>query len=143
MNEAPFGLIMIDGRRPLVAVVGGSGASALVAARLIEVFGCTPEEAATAGAALALLRCGRTFDLILCDLAIPDMDAIVAVQLMRLLDRRGVMPIIALVGETEVTDGRVRAAGFAASVRKPYSPRELLAAMKGALGRSAILHHAS
>jgi len=134
-SEPPF-LCTADGRRPRVAVVDGNTTSAMVTLMLAEQFGCAGVGAPTGEAALALLRQGDRIDLVVLDLAIPDMDGIVAAQLIRTLGARGAVPIVALTDARErVATTRGRAVGFAASLLKPYSPRELFQAMSTALAR--------
>jgi CheY-like chemotaxis protein len=134
-SGAHFGLTTADGRRPRVAVVCGNIASAMVTIMLCEQFGCAPYAAASGEAALALLRRDEV-DLVMLDLAMPDMDAVAAAQLIRALGPRGAMPILALAEKTsDLSPPRARAAGFAGTVVKPYSPRELYSAMESALGR--------
>ena len=147
MNDEPIVHLTVGGRRPRVVIVGGSPANAMIATILVEQFGCQPLNAASGEAALALLANDPAIDLILLDLALPDMDGIVAAQLFRTLGAHAALPIIA------VTDDRVRlatqharAARFSGAVVKPYSPRELHAAMETALARAtaakAVLGHA-
>jgi len=122
----------------MVAIVGGSTAGAMVASALCTEFGCDPIITPTGGAGLALLGGETPLDLVLIDLSLPDMDALVAVQLIRALGTRGGMPIVALVADrTAMAAPRARAAGFAGAVVKPYSPRELFAALNAALAKSA------
>ncbi len=48
------------------------------------------------------------------------------------------MPVVALVSSrAEISGGRARSAGFAGVVLKPYSPRELHAAIQSALARTS------
>lgn len=134
-----FGLMTADGRRPRVAVVGGSHSASMVAVSLCEQFGCAPLAADTGEAVLAMLRSEHEVDLIVFDLAIPDMDGIVAAQLIRALGRKGSAPMIALTSdELPAASQRGRAAGFTAAVKKPYSPRELYGAMQSALNRAGL-----
>ena len=136
-SESPFGLTTPDGRRPRVAVVCGNVANATIAIMLCEQFGCAPYAAATGEAALALLRKDMV-DLVMLDCAIPDMDAVAAAQLIRALGARGSMPLIALADKAaDLATPRSRAAGFAGTVVKPYSPRELYGAIQSALARPA------
>jgi two-component system chemotaxis response regulator CheY len=129
-----------DGRRPRVAVVDGNHATAMITILLVEQFGCAPVPAPSGEAALALIRGGEAVDLVLIDLDIPDMDGIVAATLIRAMGERGAMPIVPLAhARGEVTGPRGRAAGFTGAVLKPYSPRELHAAMQTALTRSPTL----
>jgi CheY-like chemotaxis protein len=131
-------LTTADGRRPRVAIVGGTAASAMVATVLCDQFGCSPLNTRTGESVLALLRRDIPLDLVVLDLAVPDMDGFVAVQLIRALGARGTLPIIALADDsTDMTTTRARAAGFARSVLKPYSPRELYTAMHAALDAAA------
>jgi CheY-like chemotaxis protein len=71
------------------------------------------------------------------------MDGIVAVQLIRALGSRGTLPIIALTGNPmDIASSRTRIAGFSSILVKPYSPRELFAAMQAALLRMAAVRPA-
>lgn len=134
MPGTHLGLTTADGRRPRVAVVDGNAASAMVTTMLVEQFGCAPLPALSGEAALALLRMDEAVDLVVMDLAIPDMDAIVAAELIHALASRGALPIVALAGaKADIASQRGRAAGFCGAVMKPYSPRELYGAMLAAL----------
>ena len=145
MTDETIGGLTANGQRPRVAIVGGSPAGATVATILVEQFGCDPLRAATGEAVLALLRRDQRIDLVVLDLSVPDMEGIVAVQLIRALGARGALPVIALTNDrVEIAAPRARAAGFAGAVVKPYSPRELFAAMETALSRTparATVHH--
>jgi CheY-like chemotaxis protein len=141
--QAVGGLVMPDGRRPGVAIVGGSPASALVATVLCEQFGCSTLAAPSGESVLALLRGQTHVDLVVIDLSVADMDGIVAVQLIRALGSRGTLPIIALTGNPmDIASSRTRIAGFSSILVKPYSPRELFAAMQAALLRMAAVRPA-
>jgi CheY-like chemotaxis protein len=146
MADDPIVHLTVNGRRPRVAIVGGSPASATIATILVEQFGCQPLAAAGAEAALALLRGDAAIDLILLDLALPDMDGIVAAQLIRALGAGSGLPIVALTDDSQRLEApRARAAGFSGSVVKPYSPRELYAALDTAFARrttAPVLGHA-
>jgi two-component system chemotaxis response regulator CheY len=132
------GLTTADGRRPRVAIVGGNPSAALVATVLCQQFGCTTVITPTGESVLGLLRRDTPIDLVVIDLSITDMDGIVAVQLIRALGARGAMPVVALTNDrSEIAGSRARAAGFSGAVVKPYSPRELHAAMQTALARAA------
>ncbi|HVZ14092.1 MAG TPA: response regulator [Bauldia sp.] len=131
-------LVTRDGRRPEVAIVGGSPSSTLVATVLCQQFGCSTVPAPSGESALALLRGETRVDLVLIDLSVADMDGIVAVQLIRALGSRGTLPIVALTANpADATSSRTRIAGFSSVLIKPYSPRELHAALHGALARAA------
>ena len=137
-SEPGAGPLTAGGQRPRVAIVGGSPTGAMVATVLCDQFGCVPLNTRTGESILALLRRDIPLDLILMDLLVPDMDGFVAVQLIRALGARGALPILALADDrAALTTARARAAGFAGTVIKPYSPRELYAAMHAALAGAA------
>jgi CheY-like chemotaxis protein len=139
IETIPNGLHTADGRPPRVAVVDGNPANATVTAMLATQFGCIVLKAPTGEAALALLRRDEQVDLVIIDLAIPDMDGIVAALLIRAMGRNGTMPIVPLAARREdIFQPRSRAAGFSGGLVKPYSPRELYAAMETALARAPV-----
>jgi CheY-like chemotaxis protein len=139
IEPVPNGLHTADGRKPRVAVVDGNAANAMVTALLAEQFGCLVLKAPTGEAALALIRREEPVDLVLIDLAIPDMDGIVAALLIRAMGKCGAMPIVPLACRREdIFQPRSRAAGFSGGVLKPYSPRELYTAMEAALARAPV-----
>lgn len=131
-------LTTADGRRPRVAIVGGTPSSAMVASVLCQQFGCSTVSTPTGESVLALLRRDTPVDMVVIDLSVADMDGIVAVQLIRAMGARGSLPVVALAAaRSDVASNRARAAGFSGAVVKPYSPRELFAAMQAALGKTA------
>ena len=99
MSGTALGLTTSDGRRPRVALVGGSPASVLVAGVLIEQFGCSPTTVPSATAALDLLKRDDGIDLMVADLAMGDMDGMCLVEHVRALGPRGALPIVALAGQ--------------------------------------------
>lgn len=125
---------MDRGRRPRVAIVGASPVGGMVVTALLEQFGCTAVVTPTSEQALTLLRGDEPVDLAIVDVSLPNIDGILAVQLMRALGTRGAMPVVALTrDDAEADDRRLRSAGFAGWVAKPYSPRELFGVMHQAL----------
>jgi len=73
-------------------------------------------------------------DIVVIDLALPDMDGIVVAQLIRALGRD--FPILGLAGKrSDLVATRRRAAGLNAVLIKPYSPNELYNALVSALGK--------
>ncbi len=119
-------------------VIDGNPATAAIAVMLLEQFDCHALLARSAEAALKVLKGDRMVDLVLLDFALDDMDPMVAAQLIRALGTRGAMPIIALAAtESAASGARGHAVGFARTVTKPYSPRELYAALDYSLGRVA------
>ncbi len=132
--------LTVNGHRPRVAIVGGSPASTMIATILVQQFGCEALCASSGEAALALLRADPAIDLIVLDLSIPDMDGIVAAQLFRTLGTDRTLPILAVTDDRKrLSAPRAVAAGFAGAVIKPYSPRELHAAMETAFARAAAM----
>ncbi len=124
-----------DGRPPRIALIDANRTSTMLLTVLCEAFGCWPLPVASAEAALALIRRDALIDLVLCDLALPDMDGIVVVQLIRALGRD--FPILGLAANrSEVSPTRSRAAGLTTTLIKPFSPSELYDAMVAALGRA-------
>jgi CheY-like chemotaxis protein len=134
--KATGALMTPAGHRPRIAIVGGTPSSALVASVLCEQFGCATIQTPTGESVLALLRRDTPIDLVVIDLSMPDMDGIVAVQLIRAMGTRGALPVVALTNDRgEMATNRARAAGFSGAVVKPYSPRELYAAMQSAFAK--------
>jgi CheY-like chemotaxis protein len=123
-----------DGRPPRIALVDGNRASAMVLTVLTEAFGCWPLAVTNAEAALALVRRDALIDLVVIDLGLPDMDGVVAAQLIHALGRD--LPILGLAPRrSRPRPAKERAAGLSAVLAKPYSPGELYNAMVAALGR--------
>jgi CheY-like chemotaxis protein len=74
-----------------------------------------------------LFESGRSYDLILLDLRMPDMDG---VEFMRTVRRQGALgriPIVLTTAEPEGSDlmRQAKTLGVAAIVRKPWKPQEL------------------
>lgn len=84
------------------------------------------------------------FDAVVMDIQMPVLDGFGAAERMRALEKAAGLPaapILALTANTDSTDlRRCLDAGFSATVRKPFSREELLAALDAALGggRDAI-----
>ena len=128
---AVMGLRTLDGRRPRVALVGGSPASAMVANVLIEQFGCASLPARRGSDVLALLASREPIDLVVVDVTGND-DALSTSELIGTLGA-GQPPVMALAEASATPDRAFRFARFAGTVAKPYSPRELYGAMRDAL----------
>ena len=121
-----------DGRPPRVAIVDSNRSGAMVTTVLLEAFGCWPLPVATAEAGLALIRRDSLIDLAVVDLALPDMDSIVVVQLIKALGRN--LPVLGLAGKrSDLAATRNRVAGLNAILLKPYSPGEFYNAIVSAL----------
>ncbi|WP_025742758.1 ATP-binding protein [Aquimarina pacifica] len=75
--------------------------------------------------AVSLLQ-SNTYDLILTDIQMPKMDGF---ELLRTIKRNPDyhnLPVIALSGRTDTSVSEYQDAGFAASLQKPYAPKELV-----------------
>ncbi len=68
----------------------------------------------------------HTPDVIVLDVALPDVDGITLCRRLRALPAMAEVPIVLLTGDSSATDDEGRAAGASAFVRKPFSPLELL-----------------
>ena len=68
----------------------------------------------------------QTPDVIVLDVALPDVDGITLCRRLRALPATAEVPIVLLTGDSTATDDEGRAAGANAFVRKPFSPLELL-----------------
>lgn len=114
-----------------VLVVEDHEDTAHMIVRLLEAAGFEAARTATLQGALAACRDGR-FDLLLCDITLPDGDGI---HLPRLLaDVCGGVPMVALTGWARDEDAqRCRAAGFAAHLGKPADADAILATVRSAL----------
>ena len=79
----------------------------------------------------------RRFDLVLMDVAMPEMDGVDAARAIRQLSDRHV-PIIALTANAEPEDAQhYLDAGMNGVVEKPMKPEHLLTALQQALGETA------
>ncbi|HMN85954.1 MAG TPA: response regulator [Bauldia sp.] len=138
---AAFDLTMADGRQPVVALVIDNRATAMVASALVRQFGGRVVAAPGADAMLALLARIARVDLVVVDLALRTMDGFAAAGLVHALAAHRAVPVVALAEPTSDIAGRGATAGLAAAVTKPFSPRELHAALCTALGprRATVL----
>jgi CheY-like chemotaxis protein len=137
-DGAPFGLRTVEGRQLVVALAIDNPASAMIAATLVEQFGCRALAAAGGEPVIQLVMRDSAIDLVIVDLALRAMDGIAAAELIHAVGGRREIPIVALADRRSDLAGRGRAAGFASTVMKPFSPRELYAALRAALVRSRV-----
>lgn len=73
-------------------------------------------------------------DIILMDLAMPGMDGLETAKLLKRERVTSGIPIVALTGQTIISDERFRAKGFAELVSKPCDPLQLAATLRRTLG---------
>lgn len=130
-----FGLTTTDGRQPHVAIVNADTTGAVVMTALVEQFGCAWEIARGRKAVVELLLRERSIDIVLLDTSVPDSDGICMIDSIRQIKGSRPLPIVA------VDDGRahIAATTAAARVTKPFSPRDLHAALRSALVCSPIV----
>ena len=90
-----------------------------------EIIDVEVDEAGSAAEAMERLA-ARTPDVIVLDVALPDVDGVTLCRRLRAYPATAEVPIVLLTGDSSATDADGRAAGANAFVRKPFSPLELL-----------------
>ena len=90
-----------------------------------EIIDVHVDEAGSAAEAMERLA-QRTPDVIVLDVALPDVDGISLCRRLRSQPATAEVPIVLLTGSSDASDEEGRAAGADAFVRKPFSPLELL-----------------
>jgi CheY-like chemotaxis protein len=104
---------------------------------LLEELGAQVTEAADGREAIERLEAGR-FDLVLCDLRMPEVDGFAVIRRIRGDLRWRDLPVVAVsaVGPGAGPD-RVREAGFDAQLHKPFDLNDLVEALDSAGRRAA------
>ena len=90
-----------------------------------EIIDVEVEEAGNAAEAMQRVA-ERVPDVIVLDIALPDVDGITLCRRLRAQRATAEVPIVLLTGAESASDDAARAAGASAFVRKPFSPLELL-----------------
>jgi signal transduction histidine kinase/ActR/RegA family two-component response regulator len=118
-----------------VLIADDNPTNRFVAARLLEMFGCTHELVNDGAEALAAAT-RRPFDLILMDIKMPVMDGVAATRAIRALPGSAAgTPILALTANIDARDeAEYLAAGMNGVAQKPIQPAALLNAIRLALG---------
>ncbi len=101
-------------------------------AMVLGAEGATVVAVSSASEALATLLAGR-FDVLLCDIGLPDVDGCELLRRIRMLpvDRGGSVPAVALTGYShDEMRCRIAAAGYRAHVVKPFDTAALFAAIE-------------
>ena len=82
--------------------------------------------ATSAHEALALFASGISFDLILCDLMMPEMDGPACLQRLRALPETQAIPVLFMTAKVQTAEiDRYLAMGAAGVIRKPFDPMTL------------------
>ena len=104
---------------------------------LLDELGAEVTEAAGGAEAIVHLQAGR-FDLVLCDLRMPDVDGFAVIRWIRDDPRSQDVPVVAVsaVGPGAGPD-RLREAGFDAQLHKPFDLDDLVDALDSANRRAA------
>ena len=114
-----------------VLVVDDNATNRFVAGKVLDLFGCTHEQAEDGEQALAAVR-GNRFDLVLMDIKMPVMDGVAATRAIRALTGPvSGLPILALTANADPRDeAEYRAAGMDGVAQKPIQPDALLNAIR-------------
>ena len=124
-----------------VLVVDDNATNRFVAAKVLELFGCSSEAVEDGQAAVERVQTGA-FDLILMDIKMPVMDGVQATRAIRAL--RGPVaeiPILALTANADPRDeSEYLAAGMNGVAQKPIQPDALLHAIRLVMGGGAVQH---
>ena len=119
---APAKILVIDDSEPIRSTL-----------RLtLEFKGHTVVEAADGREGLEQLR-GGSFDLVFCDLAMPEMDGVTLIRQVREALQIKDLPIIVLSAEERGAKLEALEAGANASIDKPFSPRQVLQTLESFL----------
>jgi diguanylate cyclase (GGDEF)-like protein/PAS domain S-box-containing protein len=117
----------LSGKR--VLIVDDNATNRYILMRQVQAWGMVPEETANPQQALSWIRNGRTFDLALLDMQMPDMDGMtLANEIADCLEKPGALPMIMLtsLGLKELDSPGVK---FAAYLTKPIKPGALHTAL--------------
>ena len=118
-----------------VLLVEDNAVNRMLIGSYLDEFGLTHEVAASGGAAVMCLA-AKTYDLVLMDTAMRDLDGVETAKRIRSLHApSSQVPIVALIANgLKVDAGAYLAAGMDAYVSKPIRGRELYAALAPFLG---------
>jgi len=114
-----------------VLVVDDNATNRFVAAKVLELFGCTSESAENGQEAVERVQ-ARSFDLVLMDVKMPVMDGVQATRAIRALPGEVArIPILALTANADPRDEtEYLAAGMNGVAQKPIQPEVLLNAIR-------------
>jgi signal transduction histidine kinase/AmiR/NasT family two-component response regulator len=149
LRRAPEGMADRDGRRHAIALrrglrvlaVDDNSVNLMVISEVLRRFGAKVDEADGGMAAVAMATKTR-YDLVLMDIAMPDMDGPTALAHIRADEaERGVPPTPAVAVTAHALPHQVAdylANGFAAHVPKPFKPHDLYTALAEVVAASAF-----
>ena len=123
-----------------VLVVDDNATNRFVAAKVLELFGCTSESAENGQEAVERVQ-ARSFDLVLMDVKMPVMDGVQATRAIRALPGEVArVPILALTTNADPRDEiEYLAAGMNGVAQKPIQPDVLLNAIRRVLTPGDLL----
>ena len=134
--DAALALIKAMGRPLRLLMAEDNATNQLVAKMVLEKFGILPDVVGNGIEAVEAVR-RTTYDVILMDMHMPEMDGLEATQVIRSLPGAvGRIPIVALTANAFAEDvDRCRAAGMNGYVAKPFRREDLIATIGAALER--------
>ena len=140
--EVALGEVAALGRPLRLLVAEDNATNQLVARSVLAKFGIAPDFVGNGLEAIDAVR-QRTYDLVLMDVHMPEMDGLDATKAIRSFkDARARIPIVALTANAFAQDiEQCRAAGMSGHVGKPFRKEELIIAIADALqGRNRFDH---
>ena len=122
-----------------VLVVDDNATNRFVAARVLELFGCTSDLAENGAEAVEQVQLAR-YDLVLMDIKMPVMDGIAASRAIRALSGPvAAVPILALTANADPRDeADYLAAGMDGVAQKPIQPDRLLDAIRRVMAHDRL-----
>tara|TARA_R110002020_G_scaffold303939_2_gene519591 strand:- start:242976 stop:245393 length:2418 start_codon:yes stop_codon:yes gene_type:complete len=118
-----------------VLIVDDEPVQLTLAAEVIKPTGIAYDSCANGEEALAKAQ-EEKYDLILTDIQMPVMDGIDFTKAIKGIPKLANIPVIALSGNSELSNNDYERIGFAHNLRKPYSPKVLYEVLQDYLGTS-------
>lgn len=127
----------LAGKRVLVAEDNQTNKSILT--NWLAKFGTQPEGVGSSYEALEQFRAGNTYDALILDLQMPDLDGFATAEAIRKLPGGSFLPILFLTSRhVRAGDARAAACGISVSVYKPIRPKQLLDALNQTFDRRRV-----
>ncbi|MEW7280985.1 ATP-binding protein [Aquimarina sp. 2201CG1-2-11] len=108
-----------------VLIVDDDPSQLSLTSEVVSLAGLTYDICKNGLEAIASLE-STTYDLVLTDIQMPKMDGFALMDHIKSNSHLSELPVIALSGRTDTSIEVYRKKGFAASLRKPYAPKELI-----------------